>query len=127
MPPKNIKIQENLIMNAFLATFLPFISAQADFTDLSDSITELIDSMWVPCVSVASALAVAWGIFLGVKYWLSAGDEQKKKSAKSAIISFVVGVIVIFAVAVGAPLGIGALSEWAGAQSVSTVAATAAL
>lgn len=99
-------------MNTFLSVILPFLSAEADFTDLSDTITDLIQSMWVPCVAVASALAVAWGIYLGVKYWLSAGDEQKKKSAKSAIISFVIGVIVIFVVAVGAPMGIGALSEW---------------
>lgn len=109
-------------MNAFIATIFPFLSAQADFTDLSDSITELINSMWVPCVSLASALAVAWGVFLGIKYWHAAGDEQKKKSAKSAIISFVVGVIIIFVVAVGAPLGIGALTEWVGSnQSVGAM------
>ena len=104
-------------MNAFLSVILPFLSAEADFTDLSDTITDLIQSMWVPCVAVASALAVAWGIYLGIKYWTSAGDEQKKKSAKSAIISFVVGVIVIFVVAVGAPLGIGALTEWVSANN----------
>lgn len=110
-------------MNAFLATFLPFLSAGgADFSDLSDSITELIDSMWIPCVAVAGTLAVAWGVYLGVKYWMSAGDEQKKKSAKSAIISFVVGIVIIFAVAVAAPLGIAALSEWAGSRVVATVA-----
>lgn len=99
-------------MNTFLSVLLPFISAEADFTDLSDAIIDLIQSMWVPLVSAASALSVGWGIFLGVKYWLSAGDEQKKKSAKSAIISFVIGVIVIFVIAVGAPMAIAALSEW---------------
>ena len=110
-------------MNIFLSVILPFLSAEADFTDLSDSITDLIKSMWVPCVAIASALAVAWGIYLGIKYWTSAGDEQKKKSAKSAIISFVIGVIVIFVVAVGAPLGIGALSEWVSSnQSVTAFA-----
>ncbi len=99
-------------MNAFLSVLLPFISAEADFTDLSDTIIDLIQSMWKPCVAVASALSVAWGIYLGIKYWLSAGDETKKKSAKSAIISFVVGVVVIFVIAVGAPMAIAALSEW---------------
>lgn len=99
-------------MNKFLSVFLPFLSAEADFSDLSDTIIDLIQSMWVPCVAIASALSVVWGIYLGIKYWTSAGDEQKKKSAKSAIISFVVGVIVIFIVAVGAPMAIAALSEW---------------
>ena len=104
-------------MNVFLSVILPFLSAEADFTDLSETITDLIKSMWVPCVAVASALAVAWGIYLGIKYWTSAGDEQKKKSAKSAIISFVVGVVLIFIVAVGAPMAIGALSEWVSANN----------
>lgn len=109
-------------MNAFLSIFLPFLSAEADFTDLSDTITDLIQSMWVPCVAVAGSLAVAWGIYLGIKYWMSAGDEQKKKSAKSSIISFVIGVIIIFVVAVGAPLAIGALSEWVSSnQSVTAL------
>ena len=106
-------------MNTFLSV-LPFLSAGADFTDLSAEISDLIKSMWVPCVSVASALAVAWGIYLGIKYWMSAGDEQKKRSAKGSIIAFVVGIVVIFVVAVGAPLGIGALTEWVEArQAVS--------
>lgn len=72
-------------MNAFLSVFLPFISAEADFTDLSDTITDLIQSMWVPLVSVASALSVAWGIYLGIKYWLSAGDEQKKNPPRARL------------------------------------------
>lgn len=114
--------------NIFLSTLLSFISADgADFTDLSDAIVELINSMWVPCVAVASALAVAWGIYLGVKYWLAAGDEQKKKSAKSSIISFVVGVVVIFVVAVGAPLAIGALSEWVSSNNAVTAFAVNSL
>lgn len=104
-------------MKTFLLSVMSFLSAEADFSDLSDTITDLIQSMWVPCVAVASALAVAWGIYLGVKYWMAAGDEQKKKSAKSSIISFVIGIIVIFVVAVGAPIGISALSEWVSANN----------
>lgn len=100
-------------MNIFLSTIISFLAADgADFSNLSDSIKELIESMWVPCISVASAFAVAWGIYLGIKYWMSAGDEQKKKSAKSSILSFIIGVVVIFVVAVGAPLAITALSQW---------------
>lgn len=107
-------------MKIFLLSVMTFLSADgADFSDLSDTIVELINSMWVPCVAIASALSVAWGVYLGIKYWTSAGDEQKKKSAKSSIISFVIGVVVIFVVAVGAPMAIGALTEWVSAnQSV---------
>ncbi len=113
-------------MNTFLSVIMTFLSAEgADFTELSDAITGLINSMWVPCVAVASAFAVAWGLYLGIKYWLSAGDEQKKRSAKSSLISFVVGTIIIFVVAVGAPMGIGALTEWVKSNNAYSVAALA--
>ena len=113
-------------MNSFISSIMTLLAADgADFSDLSDTIVELINSMWVPCVAIASALAVAWGIYLGIKYWLASGDEQKKRSAKSSLISFGVGIIIIFVVAVGAPLGIGALSEWVSANN--SVVALAAL
>lgn len=104
--------------NLFLLLITSFLSATGDtgdldFSDLSGAITELLDKMLSPCLVVATSLAVVWGLYLGIKFWMAAGDEQKKKSAKSSIISFVVGIVVIFAVAVGAPLLIGALSTWA--------------
>lgn len=99
-------------MNIFLSALLPFLAAEADFTDLGDAITDLINSMWKPCVIVASSLAGAWGLFIGLKWWFSSGDEQKKKSAKSALFSFIIGVGLIFVIAVGAPMAIGAFAEW---------------
>lgn len=112
-------------MKIFLSSIMTFLSANgADFNDLSQTIVDLINSMWVPLVAIASAASVAWGVYLGIKYWTSAGDEQKKKSAKSSIIAFIIGVVIIFVVAVGAPMAIGALTEWVNAnQSVTALAA----
>lgn len=93
----------------------------AEFEDISTAINELINQMWVPCLAVASALTVIWGVYLGFKFWSAAGDEQKKKSAKSAVISFVVGIIVIFVVAVGAPMLIGAMSTWMNDNTTSAL------
>ena len=87
--------------------------AAESFDDISAAVKDLINQMWTPCLVVAGALTLLWGVFLG-KFWIAGGDEAKKKSAKSAVISFVVGILVIFAVAVGAPMAIGALSTWAG-------------
>lgn len=100
-------------MNAFLATVMSFLSSSGDFGDVSDAINDLIGKMWTPCLAVAGSLAGIWGLYLGIKFWTAAGDEQKKKSAKSALISFIIGIIVIFAIAVGAPMGIAALATWA--------------
>ncbi len=89
-----------------------FISAES-FDEISSAIKDLINQMWTPCLSIAGGLTLLWAIYLGWKFWVAGGDETKKKSAKSAIISFVIGIFVIFAVAVGAPMAIGALSTWA--------------
>lgn len=82
------------------------------FNDFTSTLSGLFDEMFTPLISIASALAVVWAVYLGIKFWLSSGDENKRKEAKSAVISFVVGTVVIFAVAVGAPLLIAALAEW---------------
>lgn len=100
--------------------------AANDFSDVTEAIENLIGQMWGPCVAIASALTVIWGVYLGFKFWAASGDEQKKKSAKSAVISFVVGIIVIFVVAVGAPLLIGAMTQWMNDNTIASVLPNAA-
>lgn len=90
--------------------------AAPNFNDFSGILSDLFESMFTPLISIASALAVIWGVYLGLKYWRSGGDENKRKEAKSAVVSFVVGIVVIFLVAVGAPILIRALSEWMSSQ-----------
>lgn len=97
-------------MSKFFMTGL--LAGGANFTDFSGILSDLFDSMFTPLIAIASSLAVIWGVYLGLKYWRSGGDENKRKEAKSAVISFVIGIVVIFLVAVGAPILITALSEW---------------
>lgn len=91
--------------------------AAPNFNDFSGILSDLFESMFTPLISIASALSVIWGIYLGLKYWRSGGDENKRKEAKSAVVSFVIGIIIIFAVAVGAPILISALVEWSQSQA----------
>ena len=100
-------------LSAFLISFLGAVG-DADFNNISEEINGLIKSMWTPCLAIAGALAGIWGVYLGIKFWTAGGDEQKKKSAKSAVIQFVVGIVIIFVVAVGAPMLIAALATWSG-------------
>lgn len=100
-----------------MKNFLIFtILAAPNFNDFSGILSDLFQSMFKPLVAVASALSVIWGLYLGLKFWRSGGDENKRKEAKSAVASFVIGIIIIFAVAVGAPILISALVEWYQAQ-----------
>ena len=98
------------------------VSASSDmWNDITKTFTDLIDSMFVPLIAIATAVAVLWGIYIGLKWWRSAGDEQKRKEAKSATISFIIGLIVMFAFAVGAPMLISALNDWKDDVSIASV------
>lgn len=82
------------------------------FNQFGDVLAGLFGSMFPALITIAVSLCAIWGCYLGFKFWRSGGDENKRKEAKSAIASFVIGVVVIFLVAVAAPILISALSEW---------------
>ena len=82
------------------------------FKSFGDVLSGLFDSLFTPLIAVAVSLCAIWGVYLGFKFWRSGGDEGKRKEAKSAVVSFVIGVFVIFIVAVVAPYLIAALSVW---------------
>lgn len=88
----------------------------ANFNQFGTVLSDLFDSMFTPLISIAVALTAIWGVYLGFKFWRSGGDENKRKEAKNAIWSFIIGIVVIFVVAVAAPLLISALSTWMQAQ-----------
>lgn len=105
----------NFLLGA--TNFLLAASDGADFSSFADSISGLIESMFKPLIGIFGALTCVWGIYLGLKFWKS-DDEKKREEAKKALLSFAIGVVVIFVVAVAAPLLIMALSDWMQTQQV---------
>ena len=89
----------------------------ADFNSFGAALEDLAKQLFDPLLGIAIALCAIWGVYLGFKYW-RADDEKKREEAKKAVVAFVVGIIVIFAVAVAAPLLIGALTTWMETQQV---------
>lgn len=83
-----------------------------EIKDFGTAIADLFDSMLDPLITIALSLCAIWGVYLGFKFWRSGGDENKRKEAKSAVFSFIIGIVVIFAVVVGGPILIRALSMW---------------
>jgi hypothetical protein len=100
----------NLISAVFSTVLLAANDTQ--FTEFGTVLSDLFDSMFTPLIAIAVSLCAIWGCYLGFKFWRSGGDENKRKEAKNAVASFVIGVVVIFVVAVAAPLLITALQEW---------------
>ena len=74
----------------------------------------LIDSFWIYIVIALAAVVVVWGAYIGLKISIAHRNEEKI-NARDMIKNLVIGIVIIFVVAMGAPLLINGLSAWVGA------------
>ena len=66
------------------------------------------------CGDIVMALAgvvVVWGAFVGIKIAIAHKNEEKI-NARDMVKNLIIGIIIIFVVAMGAPLLINGLSAW---------------
>ncbi|MCD8294899.1 MAG: hypothetical protein LUE27_06645 [Clostridia bacterium] len=73
----------------------------------------LIDSFWVYIVIALAAVVVVWGAYIGIRIAIAHRNEEKI-NARDMIKNLIIGIIIIFVVAMGAPLLIQGLSAWVG-------------
>lgn len=93
------------------------------FTTFGNTLGGIFDQLFMPLLVVAISLCAIYAVRLGLKVWNAEGDENKWKEAKNAILRFFIGIVVIFAVSVGAPILISALVEWRNQQPTTTYSA----
>jgi hypothetical protein len=84
------------------------------FIGISEEINELYVELMTPLIAIFSGAAFLLGLWLGLKFLLAGGDEQKLKKAKESVKFFVIGIVVIFMVLALLPVIVGALKSWAG-------------
>ena len=74
----------------------------------------LIDSFWLYVVLALAGVVVIWGAYIGIKIAIAHRNEEKI-NARDMIKNLIIGIIIIFVVAMGAPLLINGLSAWVNA------------
>ena len=77
-------------------------------------LNELMDSFWVYIVLALAAVVVIWGAYIGIKIAIAHRNEEKI-NARDMVKNLIIGIVIIFVVAMGAPLLINGLSAWVGA------------
>lgn len=89
-------------------------------TTLDDSLAEIVsklqtlmDSFWIYIVMALAAVVVVWGAYVGIKIAIAHKNEEKI-NARDMVKKLIIGIIIIFVVAMGAPLLINGLSAWVG-------------
>lgn len=76
-------------------------------------LNELVNSFWIYIVLALAAIVVVWGAYIGIKIAIAHRNEEKI-NARDMIKNLVIGIVIIFVVAMGAPLLIKGLSAWVG-------------
>ena len=78
-----------------------------------ESLKTLMDSFWIYIVIALAAVVVVWGAYVGIKIAIAHKNEDKI-NARDMVKNLIIGIIIIFVIAMGAPLLINGLSAWVG-------------
>lgn len=89
-------------------------------TTLNDSLAQIVanlstlmDSFWIYIVLAMAAVVVVWGAYIGIRVAIAHRNEDKI-NARGMVKSLIIGIIIMFVIAMGAPLLINGLSAWVG-------------
>lgn len=88
-------------------------------------LSELMDSFWIYIILAMAAVVVVWGAYIGIKVAIAHRNEDKI-NARGMVKSLIIGIIIMFVIAMGAPLLIEGLSAWVGVESAGAAAAALA-
>ncbi|MCD7724595.1 MAG: hypothetical protein LUI12_03440 [Clostridiales bacterium] len=82
-------------------------------SSIVSKLSDLMDSFWVYIVMALAVVVVIWGAYIGIKIAIAHKNEEKI-NARDMVKNLIIGIIIIFVVAMGAPLLIEGLSAWVG-------------
>ena len=101
-----------------LNNFLADATLNDNLKSIVDNLKVLMDSFWVYIVIALAAVVVVWGAYIGIKIAIAHKNEEKI-NARDMVKNLIIGIVIIFVVAMGAPLLINGLSAWVGTGSAS--------
>ena len=81
------------------------------FKQIVVKIEELVDSFWMYIIIAGGSLVVVWGAVIGIKIAVARRKEEQIH-ARGMLKSLLIGIIVIFVIAVAGPMLIKGLSSW---------------
>ena len=81
--------------------------------NIVNNLKTLMDSFCVYIVIALAAVVVIWGAYIGIKIAIAHKNEEKI-NARDMVKNLIIGIVIIFVVAMGAPLLINGLSAWVG-------------
>jgi succinate dehydrogenase/fumarate reductase cytochrome b subunit len=89
----------------------------ANLQEIVTKLSTLMDTFWIYIVLALAAVVVIWGAYVGIRIAIAHRNEEKI-NARDMIKNLIIGIVIIFVVAMGAPLLIKGLSAWVGIGTV---------
>lgn len=89
-------------------------SLDSSLAEIMEKLKSMMDSFWLYIVIGLAAVVVVWGAYIGIKIAIAHRNEEKI-NARDMVKNLVIGIIIIFVIAMGAPLLINGLTAWVGA------------
>ena len=96
-----------------MTNLLAAATLDGSLSGIVTKLNELMNSFWIYIVLAMAAVVVVWGAFGGIKIAIAHKNEDKINS-RDMVKSLIIGIVVMFVIAVGAPLLIEGLSAWVG-------------
>ncbi len=93
--------------------FLAEATLNESLQGIITKLNELMNSFWIYIVMALAAVVVVWGAYVGIKIAIAHRNEEKI-NARDMIKNLIIGIVIIFVVAMGAPLLIKGLASWVG-------------
>lgn len=82
-------------------------------------LNELMNSFWIYIVLAMAAVVIVWGAYIGIRIALAHRNEDKI-NARGMVKSLIIGIVIMFVIAMGAPLLINGLAAWVGTETAAT-------
>ena len=93
---------------------LPFFIAAEGFESFGDAAKDLWSRIWPIILSVGTIALIIYGLAVALTWVHAGGDEQKRRAAKTKIIFYTSGIVLVFVILVAVPMIITGMSDWAG-------------
>lgn len=84
-----------------------------NLAEIVSNLSTLMDSFWIYIVLAMAAVVVVWGAYIGIRVAIANRNEDKI-NARGMVKSLIIGIIIMFVIAMGAPLLTNGLSAWVG-------------
>ena len=104
-------IAENYTNAELIVMLEQKLAMEDSFDMILIKMNELVDSVWTYLIIAMASIVVVWGAYIGIRVAVAKRKDEKIDSMRM-VKHLIIGIIVAFVIAMGAPLLIKGLNAW---------------